>query len=360
MPRVTIKIHDSRFTIHAEAKQDMEPTRETYYYSRVHRLYETSLDVYKPALPPPDGAPLVVVVVGSAWLGHQPAIYIGTDWWNSSGPKTIASLGCVCVAIRHRGAFICAPPAWAALLLVAVLAAQAMLHAAVPTAAMLCLSMWTAWAWAARGAASHDDMLDDVGSALVWVKANQHRLVAPGAEQVSAVHLFGGYSSGGHVAASLLQAPEKLTAKGLALPAAGYDGILLLSGVLGARSSEPQPPCLPAALATAGLAKLTFGWRGAAVLPSPLHTPERCPKVPHLLVHCRHEVFNLPLLEAALSHLLCSELYAAALRRLGVPTRIESVESDHWFVLGSQALRDALRKALIDDRFGAPKEAPTK
>ena len=36
--------------------------------------------------------------------------YLGTSWWNSSGPLAIARAGCVCVCIRHRGAFLQPPP----------------------------------------------------------------------------------------------------------------------------------------------------------------------------------------------------------------------------------------------------------
>ena len=41
------------------------------------------------------------------------------------------------------------------------------------------------------------------------------------------------------------------------------------------------------------------------------------PAVPHLLVHCHHEAFGLPLFEPALSHLLCTPQFAPALRAAG-------------------------------------------
>jgi acetyl esterase/lipase len=324
--------------------------KKTFHYGP-RKAFESSLDVYLPAATQAADAsppPLVVLVVGSAWLGHRALVYGPTSWWNSSGPAGVAALGCVCVAVRHRGAFIRAPPTWIAASLTALLFAMGYL-----LTLLLWVALWSAWALAARGAATHDEMVDDVASALVWVRNNRHELIAPGAQSPPAVQLFGGYSSGGHVAVSLLQSPEKLKQWGLPSPAAGFDGLILLSGVLGTRSSPPLPPCTPARFATSGLKSLTFGGEGSASLPSPLHTPERTPAVPHLLVHCEHEVFGLPLIEPALSHLLCTEAYAEALRTCGVPTRVESVRSDHWFVLSSAGLSDVLRRALLDDRFGA-------
>ena len=67
------------------------------HYYTPSRRFEQSLDVYKPAGTGTPTAPLVVLVVGSAWLGHRWSIYAGTSWWNSSGPKTIAKVGAVCV-----------------------------------------------------------------------------------------------------------------------------------------------------------------------------------------------------------------------------------------------------------------------
>ena len=327
---------------------DVAPTPKTMSHVRTTHAYgsrsgfESTLDVYTPTTPTPN-APLVVLVVGSAWLGHRSIIYTGTSWWNSAGPLNVCSLGCVCVAIRHRGAFISAPPAFAAIAITAM--AFFLLGKAY---ALGLLSILIVWLLAARGAASHDQMLDDVAEALVWVRTNRAKLTAPGTEPAKRA-LVGGYSSGGHCAACLLQRPDKLKQWGLPERAAGFDGVLFLSGVFGGRSGVPLPPYLPASLVTKGLARICFGVDGADALPSPVHTPESSPKVPHLLVHCPHEVFGTPLVEPALSHLLCTEAFATALRKCGVPIRLEAVGSDHWNVLSSQALRATLRKALIED-----------
>jgi len=78
-------------------------------------------------------------------------------------------------------------------------------------------------------------MMDDVAQALVWVRSHRAELAPPDAKLI-----IGGYSSGGHVAVSLLQRPDKLAHFGLP-PAAGCDGILLLSGVLATRAGPLLP-----------------------------------------------------------------------------------------------------------------------
>ena len=86
----------------AMSRCDVAMMRRVYYTPE--RRFEQSYDVYYPANP--DGSlPLVLLVVGSAWLGHSALIYAVTSWWNASGPRAVASTGAVCICIRHRGAF---------------------------------------------------------------------------------------------------------------------------------------------------------------------------------------------------------------------------------------------------------------
>ena len=78
---------------------------ETHHYTDAV-AFEQSLDVYRPGDRAGGGGsarPVVALVVGSAWLGHRPEIYLGTSWWNSAGPRAVARLGYTCVCIRHRG-----------------------------------------------------------------------------------------------------------------------------------------------------------------------------------------------------------------------------------------------------------------
>ena len=69
---------------------------------------------------------------------------------------------------------------------------------------------------AARGAATHAEMLEDVRRALRWVRTNRASLVYPGTGPARRL-VFGGYSSGAHVAASLLARPGP-TGQWLPLP----------------------------------------------------------------------------------------------------------------------------------------------
>ena len=217
------------------------PTMRHVYYSPGSTNMEQSLDVYTPAAPAANvELPLVVLIVGSAWAGHHAMIHAQTRWWNASGPKTVASLGAVCVCVRHRGTFPLPPPAW--LVLALTLTAYAACGRRV---AALVLALQVAHRLIARGSASFDMMMDDVCTALHWVRDHRAELCAPGAPPARRL-VFGGYSSGAHVAASLLQRPDLLAARGLPPPEKLCDGVLYISGVLAVRpSADPAgPPAL--------------------------------------------------------------------------------------------------------------------
>ena len=319
----------------------------TVYYASTNR-FEQSLDVYVPTKASQADLPLVVLVVGSAWLGHRAFIYRGTSWWNSSGPMTVSSVGAVCVCIRHRGAFPRPPPWYFLVLGVCILAAVGQWR-------LLVAGSLTALAWilAANGAATHDEMLEDVCMALKWIVANRESLThvapaAPGAASQMPPLVFGGYSSGAHVAMSLLQRPALLASHGLAAPSRLCAGVLLLSGVLGKRPLGPHTSFLTPRLSDVIL-NCAFGRAGVAALPSPVDDVELSPNTPHLLIGCQHEVFGLWAVEAAMNDVLfCSAQMVTRLKARGVPARLIEVQSDHWFMLGSRGLKDALCEALCD------------
>jgi acetyl esterase/lipase len=331
-----------------------------FYYADDDQRFERSLDLYVPVKAVPtrgEPAPLVVMVVGSGWLGHSRLFYLMFSWWNSSGPRTVAALGCPCVCVRHRGGFLRPPPLATCVALFAFTcflflhpasAVVTLLYPPARSVAAVLLALALVWHALAHGAATHEDMIDDVGCALRWIQRNRQKLVAPGCAPPTR-RLFGGYSSGGHVAVSLLQRPEKLREYGLAAPAAGYDGILLLSGVFGTRGGAPLPPSRWARFVTAAIARFVLGSKVAAALPSPVHSPQLTPKVPHFLLYCEREAFGFAPLELGLSLLLCSPQYASALTSHGVPVRLRAVQSDHWNVLNSKALSEALYEGLIED-----------
>jgi len=219
-------------------------------------------------------------------------------------------------------------------------------------------SLRALWGLGARGSATFEQMLDDVATALQWVQANRASLPQHGPKVV-----FGGYSSGGHVASSLLQRPDVLAAHGLPsrIPEL-CDGVLLLSGVLGTRptAGSKAPRWL-----TDAVNALVWGDELAA-LPSPVHavgeigesggtaSPAELP--PHLLVGCRHEVFGLRMLDTY----FCAADYAAVLGRRGVKARHVEVASDHWNVLNSAALSRALREELCTRDWPACESSDAK
>jgi hypothetical protein len=218
----------------------------THHYAtrQSTRHYESSLDIYHPPRADDGNQPraathLVVLVVGSAWLGHLPPVYVPTAWWNASAPRTFAEAGAVCVCVRHRGAFPLPPPALLPALAIVAAATAATLVPSAPWMAALCaaVGMWLLhhlWLATARASASHTDMMEDVAQALAWVRLNRGLLCDT--PELLTTTWFGGYSSGANVAASVLAQPDSFfSARGLPPPSTGElcDGVIHLSGVFG-------------------------------------------------------------------------------------------------------------------------------
>lgn len=397
------------------SSQSTEVTR--YYYSK-EKLFEKSLDVYKPIFLDGDekqaaqnlDLPVVIMVVGSGWIGHRAVIYAQTSWWNSSGPKSVASLGHTCVCIRHRGAFCVMPPFRILGQYLAVLCAIFLVF--VNWEIALAITLFLAFvasllALGGEGSASFQDMLEDVAEALRWIE--DHREVLrfgktrdgprPGVAKSSSSssrgdnenstgmpsmtsspsnsppstpstlasgsdarqnigdrpsYVFGGYSSGGHVAATLLHRPELFTKYGLPHPEKLFDAILMISGVLAVRpeqlnvTSSQIPEEKAVSIGVCGPMWLInfvmqFVWGSAALtIPSPLILTNP-PRLPHLLIGCRDELFGLPWLKV----FFCSNAYAEKIKVMtGQHATHVEVESDHWRILNSSALRKVLREEL--------------
>lgn len=317
---------------------------ERHYYTS-NQLFEQSLDIYRPQQQQHERGsptPLVVLVVGSAWLGHQPIIYIGTNWWNSSLSKTIAKLGYTCVCIRHRGSFprfkgieiIGAVIAVITALLSPVYSNGGSSWQTTVTTLLTLLMVWLALVLASRGAAKFDDMVDDVALALQWIQ--QYRAK----EQEGARRprmIFGGYSSGAHVAATLLAQPvERWTSRGLPPPTDFIDTILLVSGVLATQSRPLDPPFknIQFEWFTTWIVRVVFGTAAPGEMPpSPLYLTK--PRLPHVLIACQQElIFEglKPLGEI----LFCSEFYANSLHSSQTPARLLLLPRvNHWTILNS-------------------------
>ena len=347
-------------------------TRTEYrrYYYTSQKSFEQSLDVYKP-IEEKEGEssedrPLVVLVVGSAWLGHRSIIYTGTSWWNSSGPKAFAKQGCVTVCIRHRGSF---PRIHGPLVLPVSCLVAAFLAAmykfpdrwhsnggTLVASIGAILVAWVLLALGCRGAADFDIMVRDVADALCWVHRHKDSDILQkkrfhstsfteekkdGNERASRAVIFGGYSSGGHVAATLMQRPHLFTAKGLPAPDEFCDAALFISGVLAVR-----PPAndntIHSTWCTDLVTQVVFGKTGASKLPSPLHGVHKQPKVPHLLIGCENEVFGLKWMDV----FFCSRAFCESLNQRNVPAKLVEIQSDHWNILESASLSHALKTEL--------------
>ena len=91
-----------------------------------------------------------------------------------------------------------------------------------------------------------------------------------------------------------------------------------------------------------------WGPEDAEKLPSPLVAADDNdkllpPALPHLLVGCRHEMFGLNWLDL----FFCSSAYRDMVQATtGQAAKYVQVESDHWNILNSTALRNALQEEL--------------
>jgi len=240
---------------------------ETHHYTDAV-AFEQSLDVYRPGDRAGGGGsarPVVALVVGSAWLGHRPEIYLGTSWWNSAGPRAVARLGYTCVCIRHRGAF---PRVWSWATL-AALAAAAGLLAWVAGALLDGLELELAGGEVGgrevfgtvlatllllvhvggAGCASAEEMQEDVVDALKFLHDNRAKLgldfETAGEKKTGAGGgddrprlVLGGYSSGGHVCATIVRREGLWRDRGLPSPSDFAGAMLYISPVLATRSWE--------------------------------------------------------------------------------------------------------------------------
>lgn len=401
--------------------------RERYHYT-TNQLFEQSLDIYRPSSPPSTSSPelpVVILVVGSAWLGHRSIIYSGCSWWNSSGPKTVAKIGCTCVCIRHRGAFprtfsplsILIVSIMAGLLTTLInwtigadvwkvfeeiIATNVGLEATnVPlgqTSAFLltfCLGLLL-MELAGNGSATFSQMQNDVMDALAYVEKNKKRLGLNISSELPII--FGGYSSGGHVASCCTQEPDLWKHRNLPTPDIYCESLLYLSPVLSTKpytemcrnisslsssslstmTPSPSMPSMspsevsqqnaaarkvletssssisssaslsslqstssPPTWLTSELIRAIFG-HTAAQTPSPIHTYHKSPSLPTTFVGCRKEMFGLNWLDL----FFCSPTYSDLLKSMGIESRYVAVESDHWNVLNSRVLSDALDEEI--------------
>jgi hypothetical protein len=284
--------------------------------------------------------PVVVLVVGSAWMGHTRFVYYMTSWWNSGGPKTVSSLGTTCICIRHRGAFCfidwkSLAPYLCMLVGIGLFDNRFLYLFAVVLSALSAISLTN------RGAATLDDMHEDVATALTFIQQNKSVLVGASSAAITTEKkiVFGGYSSGGHVAATLLQNDVLWKQHSLAAPTELFSGILYISAVLSVQKVDCSGDC-PTWL-TNLVMHTVWGPTAAPTIPSPIVLGP-LPKLPHLLIGNFNEVFGLNALDAFFS----SEAYANRAKSMGVPAIYLPVPSDHWNILASRALHDTLQHEL--------------
>lgn len=349
-----------------------------YYYSK-DKVFEKSLDIYTPTPDVNDDVdnnnnrnskndkPVIILVVGSGWVGHRSIIYSMCSWWNSSGPKTFAKLGYTCICVRHRGAFPVLPQPITKQILVCMVVFSILYDwNSLRCMTLVCILFCMLIALGRHGSASFSVMLNDVTEALVWIQHHRKH------QQDSITNLlvssspiiFGGYSSGGHVAATLLQTPELFISHGLPPPEKLFTSILMISAVLAVRPLEiiddtftnKQKQLVtswsPPRWFTDFILFLVWGKKEADNIPSPIqhlfnnvdNPQESTFNLPHLFIGCKHEVFGLNVLDL----MFCSKQYVQILQSKGCNTNAKRVEvkSNHWSILNSTNFAIAIQENI--------------
>lgn len=248
---------------------------------------------------------------------------------------------------------------------------------------------------AGNGSASFDQMQNDVMDALAFVEKNKKRLGLNISSELPII--FGGYSSGGHVASCCAQEPNLWKQRNLPSPDIYCESLLYISPVLSTKpyaeiqmcrrisslssssmspsSSMPslspsevsdqnaaarraleksssstsssaslsslQSTSSPPTWLTSALVKAIFG-HAAAQTPSPIHSYHKSPSLPTTFVGCRKEMFGLNWLDL----FFCSPTYSNLLNSRGIDSRYVAVDSDHWNILNSTVLSDALEEEI--------------
>lgn len=414
--------------------ETFEHTIDRYYYTSQQR-FEQSIDVYKPLYCKSSSATKnerpskipVVLVMGSGWLGHKSYFYAMTNWWNSSAPKQICGrLGHPCISVRHSGGYLLGKKDrqiptflqwlfWKPFLVGAVAAGiSAVFTGALrfPTFNIFILPLFMLVFFYVEGigAAGIEDMVSDVSAALSYIDDHAHEWglggVAENQEMDKTTNrkkieiVFGGYSSGAHVAATLLMDlnlsplsssksspvektqrffipsesdPQKSTKHHSNQPKhLAIRSVLYISGVL-----DVSPESIIMTILSRTVLR-----KSPLEVPSPLRTLTKSPSLfsdkpfcnfpPHVLIGCKHEVFGWSILDSA----FCASKYADALRTLSIRTQserkrindascnedeqrpfvrlilLENWTVNHWSILSSAALRNALNAVLapVDDR----------
>lgn len=375
----------------------MKFTKSSHYYT-TSQSFEKSLDIYRPNNDDATNKPIVALVVGSAWLGHRSIIYAGTSWWNSSGPKAVARLGYTCVCIRHRGSF----PRSSSPLTLSVLGVIVGI-VKLGLDRVLIYFYGVSLAWDTRGAtflfialsiavllmelggrnsASFQDMQNDVMDALVWFDRNRNKVsnTDKGSDDATQKIVFGGYSSGGHVASMVMQQPQLWKDRKLPNPTSFCSTILYISPVLCTKpyhgdlerhlsslssndltstssSSDTASSSVASTIQSMdSTAHLTYQTKQSPTwltnqlintifgqpIPSPIHTYIQTPSIPHIFIGCNKEMFGLNWLDL----FFASKDYNALLKSRRVESRFIGVDSDHWNILGSLDLSEVLEREL--------------
>jgi hypothetical protein len=320
----------------------MERERERVYLTDAHK-FEQSLDIYYPInlsnkrIPINNTNPIVIITIGSGWLGHTPLIYMVTAWWNESLAKKLTKQGIPCIYIRHRGACI-HPSIWVYILnMFLMFITNMQIEMFIGTFFIFGLCSWVG-----RGSATYQNMIDDTADSLKYIY--NKRIEISKKCNSNGKFIIGGYSSGSHILLSVLQ-NGLLEKRGMPSPDKIYDSILLISGVYSTGKFDKAPENIHYKIIKAFLTNIFKCSPNNQM--SPIHNIKLLPKLPYLIIKCKHEVWNMPLIARIFDILLCGKEFIEKMNKCSDKNSIKlfdikSIElnENHWSILNSNVLID--------------------
>ena len=336
-------------------------TKSRHFYTPFNR-HEQSLDIYQPTTTTRrkilnkddddndenDDALVLVLVMGSGWMGHAKWVYMMTNWWNSQCPDSICSqLGITCITIRHSGGFF--NP------IILTIFTIVMLCLIRPTWYVLWLLCYIILFVQSFGAATMDEMLQDVSTAINFLHNNTQKLGLDNNNNNNKDCKFvvGGYSSGAHLAATYLNRIQHLNHNNNNNNNERIVGVCYLSGVLSLKNDIIMKLICMIVFGTttdrlpSPLDDMITSSRTTSSSSSTTTLPIIC-TLPHLLIGCQYEIFGIPYI---LDNVFCSNKYYQHIsdgnkfsRCILLPSSSLTSTNNHWTMLSSIDLTTALEE----------------
>ena len=313
-------------------------------YCSFERSFERSFDIYyAPENPSKTNKyPILIMAMGSGWLGHTPLIYTISNWWNKTLAINLGKEGVTCIYIRHRGACI---------------QVSKLIYVGVSIFFLLLNYYYTFeygkiflpllpllyWDYISSGDARYNTMISDIADCLSYIYKN--RLDISKSTGSNGNFIVGGYSSGSHILLSVLQSGI-LQSEKYNMPPINklYSALLFVSGVF---STSPFPCeqeefCFTAFIRKTFLQAIFKNSYPEVIKRSPIHNIDKLPRnIPYIISYCRNEIFSIKWIEDTFSSLFSSRQFieqADKINKNDLPIVSLELECNHWTILNSDKL----------------------